>query len=64
MIERIISNIVKAILQQIGKDRNGEIMNVDANLLKNIIDALVTLSGNKVCTDGVNPILELETSLN
>lgn len=38
-------------------------MNVDANLLKNIVDALVTLSDNKVCTDGVNPIMELETCL-
>lgn len=33
VIERLISNIVQAILRQIQKDRNGQIMDVDPNLL-------------------------------
>lgn len=38
-------------------------MDVNASLLQKIIEALVYLSNSKICTEGVNPIQELENRL-
>jgi hypothetical protein len=38
-------------------------MDVSADLLQKVVEALVYLSSSKVCTEGVNPIQELEIRL-
>ena len=38
-------------------------MDVSADLLQKVVEALVYLSNSKVCTEGVNPIQELENRL-
>lgn len=63
VIERLISLITSAILHQLFKDRNGEIMDVEPSHIAKVVEALIFLSGDKVCTEGLNPIKELESRL-
>lgn len=62
LVDRMISPIVTAILNQIAKERLGQTPDVEAGLLTKVIDALIYLSSDKVCA-GTNPIQELETRL-
>ncbi len=54
---------MQAVLTQISKERSGDTCDVEAGLMAKITDALVYLSSDKVCVEGLNPIKELETRL-
>jgi hypothetical protein len=50
-------------MNQIEREREGEMTYVESGLLTKIVDALVSLSTEKVCSEGTNPIRELEDRL-
>jgi hypothetical protein len=63
IVDRMMNQLIQAVLTQIGKERTGEQTDVEAGLIGKITDALVYLSNDKVCVEGLNPIKELEARL-
>lgn len=48
---------------QVRKERNGDQIDVETGLLSKITEALIYLSTDKVCIEGLNPVKELEAKL-
>ena len=63
IVDRMMNPLVAALLTQINKERVGDQTDVEAGLLAKITDALVYLSNEKICVEGLNPIKELEIRL-
>lgn len=63
IVDRMINQLITAVLNQIAKERIGDQTDVESGLLAKITEALMFLSSDKICTEGVNPIQELEQRL-
>jgi hypothetical protein len=56
IVDRMINQLITAVLNQIAKERIGDQTDVESGLLAKITEALMFLSSDKICTEGVNPI--------
>ena len=63
IVDRFINKVIEAFLVQVRKERQGDQVDVEAVLLAKITDALIYLSSDKVCVEGLNSISELESKL-
>lgn len=63
MLERLLTPISAAVLNQIAKERAGEQTEIDASLLAKVIECFVSLSNERIVTEGVNPLNDLEAKI-
>ena len=63
IVDRFIGKVIDAFLVQVRKERHGDQIDVETGLLSKITEALIYLSTEKVCVEGLNPLKELEQRL-
>ena len=60
ILERQLVQLGKAIEQQIYKERMGQVTDIDSIMLSKVVEAFIVLSREQICTEGVNPLTDLE----